>query len=215
MVDDLIQGVLVGNSGMLSDTLESYYQKHPKLRLRSVTDQDNQVLDILRATQPRFVVFDTKRVGMIERLRDSSLKLPLIMLTNDEISPIQMRVILECGTTGGLTTADRVETLSSVIHSVTHGGTHFSNRVEKILQFDPITRRIDTRHSSPLADLTRRQLQILRPLAEGKSVKETARLLHLSPKSIDSHKYRIMNRLQVHDRVQLTRLAIREGLIEA
>jgi DNA-binding NarL/FixJ family response regulator len=215
MADDLIQGVLVGKSGMLTDALETCYQRHPKLRLRVVTDQDSQALDLLRETQPQFVVFETHRVAMIERLRDSSLKLPLIMLAEEDLSPIQMRVILECGTTGGLTTADRVETLSSVIHSVTHGGTQFSSRLEKFLQFDPISRRIDSEHASPLAKLTRRQLQILRPLAEGMSVKETARLLHLSPKSIDSHKYRIMHRLQVHDRVQLTRLAIREGLIEA
>ena len=215
MTNDLTQGVLIGNSGMLSETLETYYAQHPKLRLRSITDNDDEALGILRETQPNFVVYDTRRIGMIERLRDSSLKLPLIMLTNDDVSSIQMRVILECGTTGGLTTQDRVETLSSVINSVTHGGTHFSDRVEKILQFNPITRRFDSKHTSPLSKLTRRQLQILRPLAEGKSVKETARLLHLSPKSIDSHKYRIMHRLQVHDRVQLTRLAIREGLIEA
>jgi DNA-binding NarL/FixJ family response regulator len=44
-------------------------------------------------------------------------------------------------------------------------------------------------------------------------VKEVARRLHLSEKSIDSHKYRIMHKLGIHDRVGLARYAIREGLM--
>nr|ADY61088.1 transcriptional regulator, LuxR family [Rubinisphaera brasiliensis DSM 5305] len=71
------------------------------------------------------------------------------------------------------------------------------------------------RAKSVFSLLTPRQLEVLTYLAEGKSVKEVAQVMHLSQKSIDSHKYRIMNRLHVHDRVHLSRIAIREGLIEA
>ncbi len=63
--------------------------------------------------------------------------------------------------------------------------------------------------------LTRRQHEVLRYLAMGYTVKEVAKLMHLSVKSIDSHKYRIMKKLDMHDRVHLTRYAIREGLLEA
>ena len=63
--------------------------------------------------------------------------------------------------------------------------------------------------------LTNRQLDILRLLANGDSVKAVARKLHLSPKSVDSHKYRIMLKIGVNDSVHLSRYAIREGLIPA
>jgi len=63
--------------------------------------------------------------------------------------------------------------------------------------------------------LTQRQLEVFIHLAEGKTVKEVAREMKLSQKSVDSHKYRIMQRLQLHDRVHLSRLAIREGYIDA
>jgi DNA-binding NarL/FixJ family response regulator len=62
----------------------------------------------------------------------------------------------------------------------------------------------------PLSD---RQLAILKHLAEGLSVKEIASKLRVSYKSVDSLKYRMMRRLRIHDRVDLTRFAIREGLI--
>jgi DNA-binding NarL/FixJ family response regulator len=79
----------------------------------------------------------------------------------------------------------------------------------------PDQSRPDDNRYAALAQFTPRQLQLLCQLATGASVKEVARSLHLSPKSVDSHKYRIMQRLGIHDRVELARFAIREGLIEA
>jgi len=54
---------------------------------------------------------------------------------------------------------------------------------------------------------------VLRHLAYGLSVKDVARKMHISVKSVDSHKYRIMQSLGIHDRVDLARYAIREGLV--
>jgi len=70
------------------------------------------------------------------------------------------------------------------------------------------------RVDSPLKSLTPRQMQILSCLARGDSVKEAAASLSLTAKSVTNHKYRIMQKLGVNDRVKLARLAIREGLIE-
>jgi len=77
-------------------------------------------------------------------------------------------------------------------------------------------RRIDQpAEALPESVLTSRQREILCLLAEGLSVKEVAAKIHLSAKSVDSHKYRIMRKLNLHDRVLLARYAIRHGLIEA
>jgi DNA-binding NarL/FixJ family response regulator len=70
--------------------------------------------------------------------------------------------------------------------------------------------RIDAAHGP----LTGREVEVLRCLAEGDSVKEAAGRLYLSPKSVNNHKYRIMQKLGLNDRVHLARYAIREGLIE-
>jgi len=80
---------------------------------------------------------------------------------------------------------------------------------------DSSGRRLKLNSQSGLSLLTARQLEVLSHLAEGKTVKEVGQILHLSHKSVDSHKYRIMNRLNIHDRVHLSRIAIREGLIDA
>ncbi|MCH7685179.1 MAG: response regulator transcription factor [Planctomycetes bacterium] len=63
-----------------------------------------------------------------------------------------------------------------------------------------------------LSSLTPRQLEVLRHLAEGHSVKDVAKRMLVSVKSVDNHKYRIMRKLRIRDRVELARFAIREGL---
>jgi DNA-binding NarL/FixJ family response regulator len=69
------------------------------------------------------------------------------------------------------------------------------------------------RQRSRLSELSERQLQVLQYLAQGRRVKDVAQAMHLSEKAVESHKYRIMNQLNIHDRVELCLYAIREGLI--
>jgi two-component system NarL family response regulator len=52
-------------------------------------------------------------------------------------------------------------------------------------------------------------------LAEGKTTKQTAKRLHISPKTVEAHRLRIMERLDIDNIAQLTKYAIQEGLTEA
>jgi DNA-binding NarL/FixJ family response regulator len=69
----------------------------------------------------------------------------------------------------------------------------------------------ETRSSATLSD---RQLELLVLIAEGLSIKEIAQRWRLTNKSVDSLKYRLMKELDIHNRVDLARLAILEGLID-
>lgn len=60
--------------------------------------------------------------------------------------------------------------------------------------------------------LTAREIEVLRLLASGKRVKEIARLLHISVKTVESHRQNMMDKLEIHSAVALVRYALREGL---
>ncbi|HEY1230718.1 MAG TPA: response regulator transcription factor, partial [Ramlibacter sp.] len=62
--------------------------------------------------------------------------------------------------------------------------------------------------------LTQRQVEILKLIAQGKASKEIAFELGLSPKTVDVHRARIMERLRLNDVASLTRYAVRKGLIQ-
>jgi DNA-binding NarL/FixJ family response regulator len=62
--------------------------------------------------------------------------------------------------------------------------------------------------------LTRREVEIVKLIAEGQSTKEIAELLVISPKTVERHRANMLEKLGMRDRVQLTRYAIRRGLVE-
>ncbi len=82
------------------------------------------------------------------------------------------------------------------------------------LVLDNLTQLNDLRQQNlGLGDLTSRQREVLRLLAEGKSMKEAASTLCLTPRTIAFHKYRIMKWLEIETSAELVQFAIRRGLI--
>ena len=67
--------------------------------------------------------------------------------------------------------------------------------------------------NKPLQQLTARQREVLQLLAEGHSMKATAAILNVSPRTVAFHKYRMMEHLDVHSTAALIQLAVREGLV--
>ena len=65
----------------------------------------------------------------------------------------------------------------------------------------------------PLKKLTARQTQVLRLIAEGKTTKQVALELNISVKTVETHRMRLMNRLEIHDIAGLVRFAISVGLV--
>ena len=108
---------------------------------------------------------------------------------------------------------DSLASLLSAVQTVSKGGTYYSEPIRNRFFIDPVTGNTRTQFESRLTQLSDRQLEVLRHLAYGLSVKDVARKMHISVKSVDSHKYRIMQSLGIHDRVDLARYAIREGLV--
>lgn len=108
--------------------------------------------------------------------------------------------------------SDTTDHLTSTIRSaLTHTPKSTPSLQQRVRRSVPLDgRRVST---SPLTMLTKRQFQILVLLAGGHSLAEIAKLLGLSPKTIDSHKCALMSRLQIHTQVELCLYAVREGII--
>jgi DNA-binding NarL/FixJ family response regulator len=68
---------------------------------------------------------------------------------------------------------------------------------------------------APDKELTTRQREVLQLLSEGRTMKETAEFLHVTPRTIAFHKYRIMEEFGLKTNADLVRFAIREGVVSA
>ena len=159
---------------------------------------------------PDVVMTDISMPGMdgITAISHIHIKHPgvrlLVLSMHDTVDLVKRAVA--SGACGYLMKDARTLELEQALHSVMTSGGYFSpSTAQRLLQ-----------RSEPTADdeLTFRQIEILKLIARGLSSKEIAYELGLSPKTVDVHRSRIMDRLDLGDIASLTRYAVRKGLIK-
>jgi len=100
--------------------------------------------------------------------------------------------------------------LTTAIREAVHGRTYCSPLIARQMQDETSSPPGD---HLPLRELSARERQVLQLLAEGKSMKEVAAVLDISPRTVEFHKYRIMELLRVRTNAELVQQAIKLGLI--
>jgi DNA-binding NarL/FixJ family response regulator len=120
---------------------------------------------------------------------------------------------LEAGVLGFTLKEEGFEQVRDAARAAHAGQHHYTRRVRERLANDGET-LVPGKTKTRLQLLTPRELQLLRLLASGMSLKNACKSLHVSYKTADKHKVNLMRKLGIHDRVELARYAIRERLIE-
>ena len=118
---------------------------------------------------------------------------------------------LEVDAAGYVVKGEDPATLRQAIDEVARGGRYFSGAVENRLVLDGAGLRLAEPGSTRAASLTAREREVLGYVAVGMSKKEIAALVDLSVRTVDAHVRNIMAKLDLHDRVELARFAMREG----
>jgi DNA-binding NarL/FixJ family response regulator len=136
-----------------------------------------------------------------------------VIFYSGSMPDIYIEQALRSKAAGYVLKTDSLSSLLTAVQTVSKGGTYYSEPIRDRVSIDPVSGNARAQFESRLTQLSDRQLEVLRHLAYGHSVKDVARKMHISVKSVDSHKYRIMQSLGIHDRVDLARYAIREGLV--
>lgn len=210
--------VLVIKQRVLLDSLAYRFEAETDLRLEGLAADADEGLNVVLQTNPDVVVLDVDLAGrgpfeVVSELSRRQTDTKVVLLTSTP-SDVFINQALKLNVPGYLIKDEPVDVFFECIRKVARGGHFFSDAVKRKLEYDSIGGCYKVRNGGGgLSSLTCRQLEVLRHLAKGSSVKEVARTMHLSQKSIDSHKYRIMHKLGIHDRVELARFTIREGLI--
>ncbi len=122
---------------------------------------------------------------------------------------------LDVGALGYITKSEPPEIAIEAILTVAEGKVYFSQKVQSRIVICADGARLKVESATRASTLTIRELEVLRYIAKGMSKKDVARLMHLSIKTIENHTANIMRRLDIHDRVELARFAIRERIVEA
>lgn len=187
----------------------------PAFELVGTAADGRQLLEMAERTQPDAVVADLSMpllngIDATRKLREANPAIKVIILTMHPDAVYASRA-LEAGASAYVLKHSAPDELVTAIRQALRGSTYVSDAVRNpALEewLDP-----SRRHVKPSLELTSRQKEVLQLLAEGKSAKEIGAILDISPRTVETHKYKMMDDLGVKTTAQLVQHALKHGLV--
>jgi len=170
------------------------------VRLAEAHQPDIAILDI---SMPTLNGIDAAR-----GLSRSAPKTKVILLTQHEEEQY-IHEALEAGVKGYVLKSQVANDLIQAIRQVGRGEFYLSPGISRA-----VMEAYRNKSERPADPLTVRERQVLQLIAEGKSTKDTASVLGISVKTAESHRMRLMQKLNIHETASLVRYAVRRGLIQ-
>jgi len=150
-------------------------------------------------------------VEATRRIRTACPSTEILILTMHESDDLVQQVV-QAGARGYILKDDADRVLLAAVGSVSHHKPYFSTRVSALADSPVITPGEDAKSSR--TRLTPREREILQLLAEGKSNKEVAAMLHISVNTAEAHRANIMLKLNFHSLAELVHYAVRNKIIK-
>ncbi|HZU25022.1 MAG TPA: response regulator transcription factor [Bryobacteraceae bacterium] len=185
----------------------------PDLQIVGEAGNGREVLELAEKLQPDVVIMDVTMpelngIEATRRLADVAPRARVLALSMHK-DAVYVREILRAGARGYLLKDSADSDLIAAVRSIAKGEAWLSPAVSDAVLTDY------RRHvTDPLDLLTSREREVLQMIAEGKTNKEIATALNLSVYTVEAHRGRIMEKLNLHSTGELVRFALRAGLID-
>jgi len=184
----------------------------PELELVAEAKNGWEVIELVRSSAPSLLLLDMNMPGpsgveLIKRVREEAPRLPILVLSMHGESQIAGRAI-QAGADGYLTKDSEPETLIHAIRQVAGGAHYIEPAVAERLLFESSPKDA----VEPHAALSDREYQIFLMLVRGRGVVDIADELHLSAKTVSTHKARLLKKLGLDNLSDLVRYALKHDL---
>lgn len=175
-----------------------------------------QAVNEVRQLAPDVVVMDVSMPDM-NGIEATAQILEILPKTRVVILSMQGSVehvyrALQAGAHGYLLKESAGKVLVEAVRSVHSGGRYLSTGITETLVDDYLHQRTMASETSPLERLSRRENEVLQLVVEGRSSVEIGEMLSLSPKTVDTYRSRLMQKLEISDMPTLVKFAIQHGL---
>jgi DNA-binding NarL/FixJ family response regulator len=210
-----IRILLADDHALVRAGISALLKSIPGVEVVAEAADGREALAQVKAHLPDIVLMDISMAGLngLEAAARIAKEYPAVrvLMLSAHANEDYVKQALRSGAAGYLLKHAAISELELAIQAVARGETYLSPAVSKQVIADYI--RHVGEEAGPGELLTSRQREILQLIAEGHSTKEIARILHLSPKTVETHRTQLMERLDIHDIAGLVRYAIRAGLV--
>jgi len=207
-----IRVVLADDHRILREGLRAMLSGEEDLLVVAEAESGLEALEQVARHEPRVAVLDYSMpgldgIGVIQELRQQGRKTAVVLLTMHKERSLARRAV-EAGADAVVLKDDAFGDLAQAIRTVAEDGSFVSPGFEE---------GATDRRSGPTLehDLSAREREVLGWIARGHSNKEIARELCISIKTVETHRAHIMRKLDVHTTAELTRYAVRTGIVPA
>jgi len=190
-------------------------RKHPEMEVIGQAADGRSAVDMVKQLQPDVVVMD---IGMpnlngIEATQQMVAENPHIkvMALSTHSDGSVVAKMIKAGATGYMLKESAFSELLDGLRTMAEGKTYLCSKISKVVFADYINLLTNPRNEA-IDGLTGREREVLQLVAEGHTTRDIAEALRLSPKTVDSHREHIMEKLGIRNVAGLTKYAIREGL---
>ncbi|MDX1953085.1 MAG: response regulator transcription factor [Verrucomicrobiota bacterium] len=210
-----IRIILVDDHKLMREGLASLLEKHAGLSVIAQTENGRTAIQLTQKLSPDIVVMDVSMPDLngIDATRQiisrsPGTKVVALSMHSDKQFVVEM---FRAGASGYILKDAALEDLANAIRTVVREQTYV---LPKIAGLDVEDFMLQT--SSPelliTPRLTEREREVLQLMSEGKGTKEIAAELHLSAKTVETHRQHLMDKLEIYTVAELTKYAIREGI---
>ena len=216
--DSPIRILIADDHAVLRAGLRMLLDAEPDMQVVGEAGDGATALARVRALTPDVVLLDLTmpRMGGLDALRQIREALPdarvLILTMHDDED--YLREVLAAGGAGYVLKRAADIDLLSAVRAVYRGGTYLHATHTQALFQDKRGQQSTQGDKAPEPRLSEREEQILRLIALGYTSRQAADKLHLSPKTVDTYRGRLMLKLNLSNRAELVRYALRLGLLE-
>jgi len=188
----------------------------PEFELVGVVEDGRALVEAAARLRPDVIVADVTMphlngIDALIQLRQGGDQVPVVFLTMHRDVTFARRA-LEAGASGFVLKHSAPAELVTAIRAALSGKTYLTPQLAgEVLE---AMKQAPDRAADPIASITPRQREVLQLLAEGRSAKEIASSLAISARTVEFHKYQLMETLGLHTNAELIHFAIKHGLVE-
>jgi two-component system, NarL family, response regulator NreC len=215
---DMRYRVLIADDhGVVRKGLRLLLEQYPELVVVGEAANGREAVTMAATLSPQVVVLDVAMpilngIEAAEQILKVNSQVGVILLTMHADESYVLRA-LHAGVKGYLLKESAEEDLLSAIKSVANGKPFFSKAINEVLLEDYMRVLKQQGLSDTFDLLTAREKEVLQLLAEGRTNKEVATLLDVSPYTIESHRTNLMQKLNVHNTAEIVLYAVRKRLV--
>jgi len=207
--------LLVDDHAITREGLRSLIEKQSDMEVIGEAEDGRKALDLVRQLLPDIVITDITMPNLngVDATRQIVRQFPKVKVIALSIHSNRAFVadMLKAGASGYVLKECTFDEFVEAIQTVVDGGAYLSPKVAGVVVSDYV-QRLSRTVELPLEALTEREREVLQLIGEGKNTKQIALQLHVSTKTVEANRHRIMEKLDAHSIAELVRIAILGGL---